>query len=240
MPAKNGKAKSKKKAKKFPVKALKDLKPAPYNPRSITPEELAALRRSMEDFGDLSGIVFNTKTSHLVSGHQRISNLQEGEVVLVDESTDDKGTVGYGYIESDGTRWPVRFVEWNKTWEKAANVAANSPYLTGKYTDGVVDILDELKTELPDLVDDLRFRDLMVEMEKTSGMFMDISEIGPPDLASGGRAPFQQMTFTLHDSQAETVKEAIAEAKAAGCDSDVNENSNGNALAVVCQGYIDG
>ena len=58
-------------------------------------------------------------------------------------------------------------------------------------------------------------------------------------LADGDRAPFQQMTFTLHDGQAETVKRAIDTAKSLGAfvDSE-NENSNGNALARVCELFL--
>ena len=53
------------------------------------------------------------------------------------------------------------------------------------------------------------------------------------------RAPFQQMTFTLHDDQAETVREAIKAAKALGAFVDTgNENSNGNALARICEFFI--
>ena len=58
-------------------------------------------------------------------------------------------------------------------------------------------------------------------------------------LADGDRAPYQQMTFTLHDGQAETVKRAIDTAKSLGAfvDSE-NENSNGNALARVCELFL--
>ncbi len=53
------------------------------------------------------------------------------------------------------------------------------------------------------------------------------------------RAPFQQMTFTLHDEQAEQVKAAIAAAKALGPFVDSpNENSNGNALARIAETFI--
>lgn len=49
------------------------------------------------------------------------------------------------------------------------------------------------------------------------------------------------MTFTLHDTQAETVKAAMDRAKAAGAsESDVNENSNGNALAYIAASFLNG
>jgi ParB-like chromosome segregation protein Spo0J len=62
-----------------------------------------------------------------------------------------------------------------------------------------------------------------------------------PDLANGDRTPFQQMTFTLHDEQAERVKAAIAKAiKAGGGVSALNENSNGNALDRIAEAWLDG
>ena len=63
-------------------------------------------------------------------------------------------------------------------------------------------------------------------------------EVALPELASGDRQPFQQKTFTLHDEQAEEIDAAIAKAKEMGHgQSAVNENSNGNALAFICQSF---
>lgn len=53
------------------------------------------------------------------------------------------------------------------------------------------------------------------------------------------RAPFQQMTFTLHDTQAEQVKRAIAAAGKLGDFTDSpNQNSNGNGLAFICETFL--
>jgi hypothetical protein len=58
-------------------------------------------------------------------------------------------------------------------------------------------------------------------------------------LPDSDRPPFQQMTFTLHDTQAETVRRAIGISKALGAfDQSENENSNGNALARICETFI--
>lgn len=66
-------------------------------------------------------------------------------------------------------------------------------------------------------------------------------EIDPPELKDGDRAPFIQMTFTLHDEQAEEINAAIKEAqKQGGGKSAVNENSNGNALAFICERFNRG
>ena len=65
-----------------------------------------------------------------------------------------------------------------------------------------------------------------------------VDAIDMPELASGDRQPFQQMTFTLHDEQADQVKAAIDAAKALGTFDSPNENSNGNALARVCETFL--
>jgi hypothetical protein len=49
-------------------------------------------------------------------------------------------------------------------------------------------------------------------------------------LPDGDKEPFQQMTFTLADAQAEFIKEKLKDAKAFACETYGNENSNGNAL----------
>ena len=62
-----------------------------------------------------------------------------------------------------------------------------------------------------------------------------VSEVEPPALKDGDRAPFRQMTFTVHDEQFEEVEAAMSKAKEeGGGESAVNENSNGNALAFIC------
>lgn len=56
-------------------------------------------------------------------------------------------------------------------------------------------------------------------------------------LADGDKAPFQQMTFTLADMQAEFIKNEISEIKQTTeyefCENFGNENSNGNALYLI-------
>lgn len=60
-----------------------------------------------------------------------------------------------------------------------------------------------------------------------------------PSLPDGDKDPFQQMTFTLHDDQAEQVAAALLAAKAMGAFTDSpNENGNGNALARICETFV--
>jgi hypothetical protein len=70
-------------------------------------------------------------------------------------------------------------------------------------------------------------------------------EFGTEDfsLKDGDKAPFQQMTFTLADEQAEQIKNAIADIKATEeykyCETLGNENSNGNALYLIVMQWAE-
>jgi hypothetical protein len=57
-------------------------------------------------------------------------------------------------------------------------------------------------------------------------------------LPDGDRAPFRQVTFTLHDGQYEQVEVALKISKAMGDFDSENENSNGNAIARICEVFI--
>ena len=61
-------------------------------------------------------------------------------------------------------------------------------------------------------------------------------------LPNGDKAPFQQMTFTLANEQAEQIKNAIAEIKQTEDYNHIetmgNENSNGNALHLIVMQWI--
>jgi hypothetical protein len=59
-----------------------------------------------------------------------------------------------------------------------------------------------------------------------------------PEIATGDKEPFEQMTFILHTSQAENVRMAIQKAKSFKPETTVNENSNGNALNLICEKYL--
>lgn len=67
----------------------------------------------------------------------------------------------------------------------------------------------------------------------------DVNGIEAPELPDGDRAPFRQVTFTLHDDQYGRLEEAMHLAKKqGGGTSSINENSNGNALAFICEVFL--
>lgn len=108
---------------------FEDLKPAPYNPRKIKAKAAAGLGKSIEDFGDISGVTWNKRTGCLVTGHQRVAELQKRG-----------GKIKNGAIVLDGKSFAIRVVDWPKKREMAANVAAIEP----RYVDVTVERWENL------------------------------------------------------------------------------------------------
>jgi hypothetical protein len=117
---------------------LSDLHGAEYNAdiRHISDASKSGLAVSIAEFGDISGITFNTLTNRLVTGHQRVDRLkaQYGDLAIED-----------GAIRTpDGHVFPVRFVEWGEYKERLANVVANSPEIAGTFTAKLPEFIGEL------------------------------------------------------------------------------------------------
>lgn len=75
------------------------------------------------------------------------------------------------------------------------------------------------------------------------GFDLDSENLGTEfSLPDGDKAPFQQMTFTLADEQAEEIKNAISDIKETEeykyCETMGNENSNGNALYLIIMQWV--
>ena len=76
------------------------------------------------------------------------------------------------------------------------------------------------------------------------GFNIDSDDLGEEfSLPDGDKAPFQQMTFTLADEQAEQIKNAIADIKHTEeykyCETMGNENSNGSALYLIIMQWAE-
>lgn len=151
---------------------IEDLNPNPRNPRKVTDERLNILKKSLEQYGDLSGLVYNRKTKRIVSGHQRTRVLPRGTDVTINKKFDeptDKGTVALGHVKINGELIPYREVEWDEPTETAAMIAANKPA-------GEWDML-----VLPDLINELD--SLNIDMELTGFDMKEIEEMMTPGSA---------------------------------------------------------
>jgi hypothetical protein len=105
---------------------VKNLKPSDYNPRVISEARLKMLKKSLDEFGDLSGVVFNVETEHLVGGHQRLKHLDPEWRIVKEKHSDKTGTTALGYIETPTGRLSYREVKWVIEKEIQANIAANN------------------------------------------------------------------------------------------------------------------
>lgn len=116
---------------------IKDLAHNPENPRKISDEKLQMLKKSLAKFGDLSGIIYNTKTKRLVGAHQR-TKIFDPETPITITNRFSKptktGTVAEGYVEIGKDRFSYRETYWDEATEKAANIAANKG--AGEWDDG--------------------------------------------------------------------------------------------------------
>jgi len=101
------------------------------NPRKIKDEDFKLLTESLQEFGDLSGIVVNKRTGEIVGGNQRTTFFKtksdEVEIVLTDELAKPTpiGTVAFGYVLFKGERFNYREVDWDEAKEERANLLAN-------------------------------------------------------------------------------------------------------------------
>jgi len=200
------------KIKKF---MLSQLTAAEYNPRVIDESALEGLAHSISRFGCVEPIVVNVKggANTIVGGHQRLRALEQLGVKDVICVT----------------------VSCSKADEKLLNLTLNNPAIQGQFIEDIGEYIEKLRA---DLGDDKEYLALRIDKMRDD-IFNDIDEANMPDLPDSDRVPFQQMTFTLHDSQVEIVKKAIEKAKKTGpFKNSPNENSNGNALARIARGYI--
>jgi DNA modification methylase len=120
---------------------LADIKPAPYNPRDISPEALSGLRHSLEKFGLVDLLVVNRRNMRIVSGHQRYRILQEEGVETV----------------------TCIMVDMDEISEMAMNVTLNSQEITGTWTQALMPILEKLRQEASDDYLALRLKELREE-----------------------------------------------------------------------------
>ncbi len=102
-----------------------DIKPAAYNPRIISKDRLRVLGQAMKEFGDLGGLVVNIRTGNLISGHQRLKHLDPAWAISKAPIADETGTVALGTVETPFGSISYREVNWPKSKEVAANIAAN-------------------------------------------------------------------------------------------------------------------
>ena len=187
------------------------LVPYARNARTHSAEQVAQLCGSIREFGFTNPVLIDG-AGGIIAGHGRVIAARKLGITQVP---------------------CVRLAHLCETQKRAYIIADNKLALNAGWdAETMANELSELHADEFDMA--LLGFDAS-ELESLMGF--QVGEINPPELASGDREPFLQMTFTLHDDQAEIIEAAIDKAKQAGPFDGPNENSNGNALARIAEAY---
>ena len=194
------------------------IKPNKRNTNKHTEKGMQLLGSSIEEVGEIESISV-TKQGTIISGHARKEKFDEKGLVPkeITLAENEYPVIVRNDIEDD-----------TDTYYKAqilANTTAHQNYNLD--LEEVEAVAEEYGIEL---------EELGIEVEENGVELSD--EYGEEfSLPQGDRAPFQGMTFTLADEQAEIIKEAIRDIKQTEefkyVETMGNENSNGNALYLI-------
>lgn len=196
------------------------LTPWEDNPRrneAAVPEVMASIRR----FGFATPIVARDANGEVIAGHTR---LEAARRLGLD-------------------RVPVRFMDLDPADAHLLALADNKVGEIASWDDeALAGVLRELDADGALAgIEGLGFDQAEIDMVLDGAMAVGDGEWADAlgGLPEGDRAPIQTMTFTLHDDQVEVVRAALSKAKGIGpFDETGNENSNGNALARVCEMWM--
>jgi len=193
---------------------LMRLVPYARNARTHTPAQVQQIAASMREWGWTIPVLADEEGT-IIAGHARV---QAAEI--------------NGYEEA-----PVMVARgWSEAKKRAYVLADNKLAMNAGWNEELLGV------EL------LELRDLGFEMptigfseDELNGLMREVAEAGYPDLPEGEKAPYQQITFTLHDEQVKIVQRAVAAAKEKGPFGEtLNDNANGNAITRVCEKYLEG
>lgn len=183
----------------------------PFNWRKHPASQEAALREILSSIGWVTGVIENVRTGNLIDGHARIEAALKIEPASI---------------------IPYTKVDLSED-EEAKILLLLDPIGSMALSDeeAIRQLMQIVGVEADSLLEALaNFTDVGLDVESLDNSF---------SLPTGDREPFQQLTFTVTDDQAEILKAALQKAKDSGPFVDTgNENSNGNALARIAEAYV--
>jgi len=198
----------------FKTVPIDSLHEDPANARAHGAENRRVVRASLKEFGQVEALVV-TPTGRVIGGNCRLGELKAMgvlEVQVAEVALEGVDAARLGLVLNRSAELA--------TWDE----------------DGLEALLKELDAD--DLAGDLGWDEegLDLLLKGADGVGDDEWGATLGELSDEDRAPFQEVSFRLHDDQAVIVKEALAKAKDLGPFGDTgNENSNGNALVRICE-----
>jgi ParB-like chromosome segregation protein Spo0J len=191
---------------------IESIIPFAMNSRLHSDAQVAQLAASIREFGFTNPVLID-EAKNLIAGHGRVMAARK---------------LGLKSVPA------ILVTGLDERKRRALVIADNKLAMNATWDE------DVLKNELQDLAGD--FGDLMGFSENDLAAMLPETQIldEMPVLRDGEKEPFQQKTFTLHDDQAEVVDNAITLARTSPlADTGLNENTNGNALALICQQWLE-
>ena len=205
-------------ASKFPsikTAQVADLIPYARNSRTHSDEQVSQIAASIKEFGFLNPVIVDGENG-IIAGHGRVmaaKKLGMTEVPAVEASH-----------LTDAQR-------------RAYIIADNKLALNAGWDD------EMLRVEFDELAAvgfDLDLTGFSLDEIDALGFDNDSALDAMPSLPDGDKEPYQQKTFILHDEQAAIVDDAVTLARTSPlADTGINENSNGNALALICEQWLE-
>jgi ParB-like chromosome segregation protein Spo0J len=194
--------------------AVSALIPYARNSRTHSDEQVAQIAASIREFGFTNPVLIDAD-SGIIAGHGRVMAARK---------------LGMSEVPC------LRLGHLSDTQKRAYIIADNKLALNSGWDN------EMLRVEFAEL--ELEGCDLAITgfaIEEIEALkFDNDAEAEMPELKDGDKEPFQQKTFTLHDDQAGIVDNAITLARTNPlADTGLNENTNGNALALICHQWLE-
>lgn len=155
------------------------VKKAKNNPRVMSQEEKNTLETSMQTFGDISSFVLNERTGELVGGNHRWDSLIK---VFPEDTIEFQPVEGtdLNLIMSNNkfTGFTIRFVDWDESFAKAANIAANSRLMMGHFTKEIDNYLKDIEVDFDmDFMKGLRLDELRIDIKDDKEITMTKKDV---------------------------------------------------------------
>jgi ParB family chromosome partitioning protein len=191
---------------------INKLVPYARNSRTHSDEQVAQIAASIKEWGFTTAVLVDEQGG-IIAGHGRTlaaQRLQMKEVPVM---------VAAG---------------WSDAKKRAYIIADNKLALNAGWD------FDMLRFELTDIGGgDFNLDLLGFDDKELADLIGDAEVIGLPELPDGDKSVLEQITFTLHREQADTIKNALAVAKKDfDITTEINDNSNGNAIAFIAELFI--
>ena len=193
-------------------KPIDSLIPYAKNARVHDETQIAQIAGSIKEFGFNNPVLID-KDNGIIAGHGRV--MAARKLGLTEVPT-------------------ILLDHLSETQRKAYILADNRIAINSAWDN------EMLSLELSDIKDDVSLAMLGFNVDELDALLKEISSTELPNLPDGDKQPFQQKTFTLHDEQFNIVDDAITKARTNPIiDTGLNDNSNGNALTLICEQWLN-